>query len=176
MNWPQTPFPIPLCCLKGGGREAGSRAKPGKKGEMGKRCFYICSYFWLFYSVIDQHYIKLIFPSLFCLWWQLASDPSLSLSWCRSFSSYFFPLCPIKDEWWSSLVRYLVVSQGQLTTKELGIHEHLFQNFHWFTTSLLSKMLLISIPKAERLQYWPCLNICNGLFRLLGKLFVCEQL
>lgn len=53
MNWPQTPFPIPLCCLKGRGREVGTRAKPGKKGGTGKRCFYICSYFWLFHLVID---------------------------------------------------------------------------------------------------------------------------
>ena len=37
LNWPQTPFPVPLCCLGGVGREFGSEAEPGRKGGVGER-------------------------------------------------------------------------------------------------------------------------------------------
>jgi len=36
-----TPFPVPLCCSGGGGREIGSEVEPGKKGQVGGRCFEI---------------------------------------------------------------------------------------------------------------------------------------
>ena len=72
MNWPQPPFPVPLSYSRGGGREFGSEAEPGKKGEVGGRCFKICFYFSLPYS--DLIGDKLNYPflsrfSLFCPWW-----------------------------------------------------------------------------------------------------------
>ena len=35
-----TPIPVPLRCWQGGGRGIGSKAEPGKKGEVGGRCVF----------------------------------------------------------------------------------------------------------------------------------------
>jgi len=36
MNWPQVPFPLPLHCSGGGGREFKSEVEPRKKGGVGE--------------------------------------------------------------------------------------------------------------------------------------------
>jgi len=41
--------PVPLC----GEEVVRSEAEPGKKREVGGKCFYICPYLSLFYSTID---------------------------------------------------------------------------------------------------------------------------
>jgi len=39
MNWPQPPFPVPLYCCWGEGREFGSEVEPVEKEGVGGRCF-----------------------------------------------------------------------------------------------------------------------------------------
>lgn len=50
MNWPKSPFPIPLCSSGTGGRENGSEVESRKKGGVGGRCFKNLIYFLLPYS------------------------------------------------------------------------------------------------------------------------------
>lgn len=53
MNWAQTPFPILLHYLRGWSKKFGSEVEPGKKREVARKCFKICSYFSLSYFVIN---------------------------------------------------------------------------------------------------------------------------
>jgi len=39
-GWTATPFPVPLRCSEGGGREFGSGVEPMKKGGVGGRSFF----------------------------------------------------------------------------------------------------------------------------------------
>jgi len=45
-----TPFPIPMCHCRGGGREFWSKVEPGRKGGVRGRCSRFRFYFSLSYS------------------------------------------------------------------------------------------------------------------------------
>ena len=82
MNWPQPPFPVPLCHSGGGGRETGVKLSPGRR-EAGGEVFedVLLVLFILFW--FDWWWIKLPFlPSSVCFvrdsnWWVISPCPCL---------------------------------------------------------------------------------------------------
>ena len=109
MNWPQPPFPIPLCHLGWGGREFRSEVEPGKKGAVGARCIKIWLYFSLSYSdFIGDKLNSLFSPSSVCFvrhsnWWVISPRPCLDP---RAFHHISSPLSSwgggvIERFWWA---------------------------------------------------------------------------
>lgn len=77
------------------GEKIRTEIMPGKKGGLAARHWKICCYFSL--TFLDLIGKKLIFPKsiLFCPWWQLLRDVSLSLLWVCHYISYIFYIAPI---------------------------------------------------------------------------------
>jgi len=62
-----TPFLVPLCHLRGGGRETGVKLSSGRREGWGGRCFKIWIYFSLCYSdLIGDELNSLFSPSSVC--------------------------------------------------------------------------------------------------------------
>ena len=94
MNWLQPPFPVPLRCSGGGGREFESEVKPGKKKGVEEGLLRFSFYFvmvlpWWFWLIILTDN-KLNKSSLFFsvgIWWVISSCPYLDpWAFCNIFS------------------------------------------------------------------------------------------
>lgn len=98
MNWPEHPFPIPLCYGGGGGREREIKLSLGRR----EWCFMIFFFPLLIHLWITWLSVKLISPSQACFacdnnWWVISLCPYLSM-----FSLY----CPAEEGtdgavWWA---------------------------------------------------------------------------
>lgn len=149
LNWPQRPFPCPLPCLQGGGRQSGCEVEPGKKGRMeGKRWglgfgFFLINllWFWLAMPWINS-------PSWVCFphnskWWVISP---VFIPTHKPFILFSLPFPAEETEWLWSLHKQTGLTK-QWSLNIFATNENLLNTYITFDTRELRHLKITWINK-----------------------------